>query len=379
MNFQGSELESVRELARTFAHKELAPHVLELDDKEEFPLEAYQKLVKTKLHILNFPERFGGADSLLGLAVVAEELSRVDPGFTLSVMASSQLFGFNLLRLGTPEQKERYLRAIAEEGKLGCWALTEPDTGSNAVGIETRAVKEGNRYRLNGSKTFITNAPIADFFIILAREFGDGIEGGTAFIVERSQAGLGLSKPLKKMGHRTSPTGQIFLNNCVVPLSQVLGTAGKAFLDMKHSLDVERLGFMGIGLGIMKECLKLSVDYAKNRKQFGKAIAEYQLVQEHLAEMAVRVDLVQAYIEKGFSLYQANKTIHYEAAVMKVAGAQMCVEVAERAVQIFGGNGYMREYKVEKFLRDARLFPIGGGTTEMNKLIVARELLKNYQ
>lgn len=369
-------IEEIRKLARDFARKELAPSVERSEEKETFASDVYKKLVETKLHMLGSSSEYGGADSLLGLTVAAEELSRVDPGFTLSVMASSQLFGFNLLRLGTPEQKKRYLSGLANDAKIGCWALTEPDVGSDAVGIRTRAVKEGDSYRLTGSKTFITNAPIADYFLILARESGEGIEGGTAFIVERGHPGLELSAPLKKMGHRTSPTGQIFLSDCRVPASQILGQPGRAFFDMKHSLDVERLGFMGIGLGIMKESLDRAVTYARGRKQFGRSIAEFQLVQEHLADMAMKVDLLQAYSDHAFALYDAGKPIHYQAAILKAVGAQWCVEVADRAVQILGGNGYMREYAVEKLLRDARLFPIGGGTTEINKLIVARNLLK---
>jgi len=371
-----SELDSIRNLARDFSRRELAPIVSEFDDREEFPMDVYQKLVKTGLHALGLPEAFGGADSIRALTVMAEEISRVDPGFILSVLASSQLFGYNVARLGSIEQKKRYLKALVEQGKLGCWALTEPEVGSDAVGIKTRAEKKGESYVLNGSKTFITNAPIADFFIVLAREFGEGIEGGTAFIIERSQPGMELSKPLPKLGHRTSPTGQIFLHDCRVPLSQVLGQPGKAFYDMKHSLDVERLVFSGIALGVMKECLDRAVEYSLSRKQFGKPISEFQLIQEKIAEMASRVALIDCYCRHLLSLHAQSKPIHYESAVFKYMGADYCVEVADRAVQILGGNGYMREYFVEKLYRDARLFPIGGGTSEINKLIVARETFK---
>lgn len=376
MSLGAQELKEIRKLARDFARKELAPVVERSEASETFALDVFRKLTETKLHVLNLPEEYGGAESLYGLTIVAEELSRVDPGFVLSVMASSQLFGYNVLRMGTPAQKDRYLRGIADEAKIGCWALTEPDTGSDAVGIRTRAVKDGDSYRLTGSKTFITNAPIADYFIVLAREEGAGIEGGTAFVLERGDAGMELSTPLKKMGHRTSPTGQIFLNDCRVPLSRVLGQPGRAFFDMKHSLDLERLGFMGIGMGLMKECFDRAVAYSATRKQFGKPIAEFQLVQEHIADMACKIELLQAYMERGFALHAAGKPVLYEAAILKTVGAEWCVQVADRAVQVLGGNGYMREYAVEKLLRDARLFPIGGGTSEINKLIVAREVFK---
>ena len=373
-----AELQEIKKLARDFAQKELLPVVARHEESETFAMEVYRKLTQTKLHVLNLPETFGGADSLYALTLVAEELGRVDPGFVLSVMASSQLFGYNVLRLGTAEQKERYLKALADENKIGAWALTEPDTGSDAVGIKTRAVKEGDSYRLTGSKTFITNAPIADYFIILARESGEGIEGGTAFLLERGHPGMEVSTPLKKMGHRTSPTGQIFFQDCKVPARQVLGRPGKAFFDMKHSLDLERLGFMGIGMGMMKECLERAAHYSLTRKQFGRPIAEFQLVQEHLAKMAAQVELLETYLENGFRRHAEGKSIHYEAAILKAIGADMCLDVTNRAVQILGGNGYMREYVVERLMRDARLFPIGGGTTEINLLIIAREVLKRH-
>lgn len=356
--------------------KELLPRLHEFEEKEEFPLEIYKKFAATGLHVLNLPEAYGGIDSPEALAIVAQELGRVDPGFALSVLASSQLFGFNVAKLGTTEQKDRYLKPLAEQGKLGCWALTEPDIGSDAVGIKTTAVKKGNSYVLNGSKTFITNAPIADFFIVLARESGTGFEGGTAFILDRNQKGMELSTPLKKMGHLTSPTGQIFLKDCEVPESQILGKAGKAFHDMKYSLDVERLVFSGIGIGIMKECLDRAVRYSLERKQFGQAIAQFQLVQEKIADMAAKTGLIEAYSEKAFQKLNAKESVNYEAAILKYMGAEMSVDVASQAIQVLGGNGYMREYWVEKLFRDARLFPIGGGTTVINKLIIAKEAIK---
>lgn len=375
MPLDANELNCFRQLAREILHKELRPVVERHEAEESFPMAAFQAFARSGLPFLHFPEEWGGANSLKGLTAVAEEMARVDPGFGLSVLASSQLFGYNVLRLGTPEQKNKYLPAVVG-GKLGCWALTEPEAGSDAVGIKTRATLSGDHYTLQGSKTFITNAPIADFFIVLARESGEGIEGGTAFILEKGQRGMELGKPLKKLGNRTSPTGEIFLHDCRVPKSQVLGQPGKAFFDMKHSLDIERVVFMGLALGMMKECLARVVVYCQGRKQFGAPIASYQLVQEKIAEMAARTEMLEAYGEKLFRLLDAGQSVNYEAGVVKYLGADWCVEVADRAVQLLGGNGYMREYFVEKLLRDARLFPIGGGTSEMNKLIIAKHALK---
>jgi len=246
MDMNKTDIEHIRHVTKDFFLKELAPHVMDWEEREEFPLEIYRKFTQTGLHAANLPSEYGGGGSIRALGIVAEEISRIDPAFALSLLASSQLFGYNVALTGSPEQKEKYLSALVSEGKMGCWALTEPDVGSNAVGIKMRAEKDGDHYILTGSKTFITNAPIADFFLVIAREYGEGIEGVTAFILERGQEGMELSEPLKKMGNRSSPTGQIFLKNSRVSQSQILGQAGRAFLDLKNSLDLERLVFSSL-------------------------------------------------------------------------------------------------------------------------------------
>lgn len=371
-----NELKEIKSLTRTFLKKELAPHVLDLDEKGIFPIEIYQKFTKTGLHVVNFPEEYGGLNSIFALNMVGLEMGRIDTGFAMTVLASSQLFGYNVIRLGTKEQKDKYLNALAKEGKIGCWALTEPDVGSNAIGIKTKAKKEGDHYVINGSKTFITNAPIADYFIVLTREFGDKKEGMTAFIIERGQEGVELGKPLKKMGNKTSPTGQIFLNQCRVHESQVLGEPGKAYYDMKQSLDMERLIFGGLVVGMTKEALERSVQYSFERQQFGHPIAKFQLVREMIAEMAARVDLIEMYQENAFRLHAEGKSIHKEATVVKYMGAKLGMEILENALQVHGGNGYMHEYFIEKIYRDVRLFSIGGGTSEIIKLILAKDTYK---
>lgn len=369
------EIGAVRELARSFALRELAPVVADHDEREEFPSGVYAKLVQTGLHALNLPERFGGGGSLYAMALAGQELGAIDPGFALSVLASSQLFAYNVVLHGSQEQQELYLPAIVG-GSIGCWALTEPDVGSDALGIRTRAQKVQGGYVLDGSKTFITNAPIADLFIVICRERGEGIEGGTAFILERDQAGLELSPAMKKHGHRTSPTGQIFLSKCEVSDSQVLGEPGRAFYDMKRSLDLERLVFGAIGIGIMRECRDRAVAYCASRRQFGKPIADFQLVQAYLAEIALRLDMSEAYFEKTFSALGPSSAPTYEAALFKYAVSEWCLEVVDTSLQLHGGSGYTREVGIEKLLRDARLYTIGGGTSEMNKLVLGKQLLR---
>ena len=272
---------------RKFLQEQLQPIAEQLDEDRIFPERIYQDFFKAGFGASFMPEEWGGDGSLLNYLKIAEEMGRVDAGFALSVMASAVLFGKNVLENGTPEQKKRYLPPLVNGSKIGCWALTEPSGGSDAVAIQTTAEKrQGGEYVLNGTKTFITNAPIADYFIVLARLKGteeSGIEGGCAFILERGMPGLSTGKAFKKMGHRSSPTGEVFLNHCQVPSSALLGREGKAFFDMKRSLDFERMSFSGIGIGMIDELLRVMIRYAAERKQFGKPILEYQLIQEKIA------------------------------------------------------------------------------------------------
>lgn len=372
-----SELNSIRELARSFLAKELAPVVLDFDFRSEFPLEIYKKFTSTGLPFLGLPPEYNGVESYQALALVAEEMGRVDPGFALSVLASSQLFGYNVARLGTAAQKEKYLGGLSRDGKVGAWALTEPDVGSDATGIKTKAQRTGNSYTLSGSKTFITNAPFADYVIVLAREEGTGIEGGTAFIVERGMPGVDFSTPFKKMGHKTSPTGQVFLQNVKLGPENVLGQPKKAFLDMKHSLDLERIVFGAIPVGMMKECCERAIRYASERIQFGQKIADFQLVQKMIAEMVTQTEMCDCYLRSLWGEAEENR--NFKAAIFKKIIAEASVQVTSLAVQVFGGNGYMSEYLVEKMYRDARLYAIGGGTSEINELIVSKQAIKRME
>lgn len=340
------------------------------------------------------PEQWGGDGDFLNYLKTAEEMGRVDAGFALSVMASAVLFGNNVLLHGNDAQKAKYLPGLVNGSKIGCWALTEPSGGSDAVSIQTTAEKKGDRYILNGSKTFITNAPVADYFIILARLVGPkgteengiekagkekkGIEGGCAFILERGNPGLATGRPLQKMGHRTSPTGEIFLQNCEVPESARLGVEGKAFYDMKRSLDLERMSFSGIGLGMIDELLKIMIHFAANRQQFGKPILEYQLIQDKIATLGSEFEVLKAYCESVHPKVLQQQTITKEAAIIKLLLSRLVVRAADEAIQVLGGYGYMTEYKVERFYRDAKLYEIGGGTTEIQKLIVAKEIARQY-
>lgn len=366
---------------KRFLDEKLSPIIESANEQGVFPEKEFREFFKAGFGASFLPEEWGGDGDIFNYLRTAQEMGKYDAGFALSVMVSAVLFGNNIFLTGTDQQKGKYLPPVVRGDKIGCWALTEPSGGSDAIGIKTTAEKYGDEYVINGSKTFITNAPIADYFIVLARlkgTEGQGIEGGCAFILERGMEGLSTGKPLKKMGHKTSPTGEIFLENCRVSSVSLLGKEGKAFYDMKRSLDFERMSFSAIGLGMIDELLRITVQYASERKQFGKAILEYQLIQEKIANIGAEFEVLKAYCAKVQLKMVDRKSITKEAAIIKLLLAKLVVRAADEAIQILGGYGYMSEYKVERFYRDAKLYEIGGGTNEIQKLIIAKEISKEY-
>jgi len=373
----GDEHKMLRDSIRRFCDKELAPIASTLDEEERYPFDVLKKAGDSGFVGSYLPEKYGGGGSdLLSKAIIYEEFVRACFGFNLSLNASDLLFGNNVNKLGTEEQKLKYLPPVCRGEKLGCWALTEPDSGSDALSIKSSWVKDGPDYILNGSKTFITNAPAAEFFVVITRAPGSKKRaGGTAFILERGMGGLSTGAPMKKMGSRCSPTGEIFMDNVRVPASQVLGTEGEAFNDMLKSLDVERSLTPFSSIGISQACLDASLAYARTRVQFGQPIGNFQLIQEKIAEMATALEVARTFAYKVVWMVQQGMKVTKEAAMIKLFASTMVTRTTNEALQIHGGYGYMREYPVERYLRDARLLEIGAGTTEIQKLIVARELL----
>lgn len=367
---------------RKFARNELEPIAEEIDVKGEFPRHLYKRMGELGLLGLRVPAEYGGAveegeaDLLLG-SLCNEEIAKVSAGFALSVGASTALFGNNVCERGTEDQKKKYLPPILSGDAVGCWGLTEPEAGSDALGIRTRAVRDGSEWVIDGQKTFITNAPIADYFIVLARTSGKPgeIAGGTAFILERGMKGLSTGKPFEKMGMRCSPTGEIILDGVRVPDAQVLGKPDNGFFDMMSSLDYERAVAGIINVGIAQACLDISIRYSKERKQFGKPLAKFQLIQEKIAAMYRDIELARTYIYHVLELIQAKRRVTLEACASKWFATEIGTKAALEAIQILGGYGYCREYKVERYMRDAKLLEIGAGTNEINKLLIARFLL----
>ncbi len=377
----GEEAKMILDITKKFARNELEPMAEEIDVKGEFPRHLYKKMGDIGLLGMRFPAEYGGtAEGKLDLitgAACNEELAKASAGFVLSVGASTFLFGNNVLENGTPEQKKKYLPSIASGDAVGCWGLTEPEAGSDALGIKTRAVSDGDCWVINGQKTFITNAPIADYFIVIARSSGEAGEltGGTAFILERGMEGLSTGKPFEKMGMRCSPTGEIFMDNVHVHKSQMLGQEGMGFLGMMKSLDIERAVAGAINIGIAQACLDLCLKYISERKQFGRPLAKFQLIQEKVARMFRDIEISRVYLYHVLKLIQEGKRVTAEAGVAKWFSTEMGTRTALEAIQILGGYGYCREYKVERYMRDAKLLEIGAGTNEINKLLIARMII----
>ncbi len=397
------EHEMVRKLIRRWTQSKLEPKVDAFESGEP-PYELMRDFAKTfgiadlaRAAFAKLEERaksgetaagkgvLAGADPALA-AILSIELSRVSPGFALAFGASAGLAGGAIMGKGTLEQKRRWGLPILTWDKIGAWGMTEPGAGSDAFrSMRTTAVPKDGGYVLNGQKTFITNAPYADIFVIYAKVERDDVPLADRpiqpFVLERGDAGLSTSKPMRKMGMHSSPTGEVFLADCFVPADRVLGMreAGSGAVGRESGKDVfhsERTGLPMMSVGIIERCLEIATDYAKQRVTWGHPIAEYQLVQEKLARMFVHLENCKNLMFKGLTLSIEGKTMTAaEASAAKLYCARAATECALEAVQILGGNGYMQEYRVEMFARDAKLLQIGGGTDEIQILNIARNLL----
>jgi butyryl-CoA dehydrogenase len=368
----------VRDAVREFSEKELGPIAQEIDEEERFPIEVYKKAGGIGLIGSTSPVEYGGGGAdLLTQALIKEEFCRVAAGFGMSVNICTTNFCHFLSKYGTEKQKRRYIPPVVQGDALAAFCLTEPEAGSDALSIKTTYRKEYDHYILNGSKTFITNAPIAQYFLVVTRQPGTvGSKGGSLFILERGMEGLSTGEPFKKMGMRCSPTGEVFLENVRVPEDHILGEEGQGFQIMFETLNEERVLGASTSIGIAQACVEVAVRYAKKRVQFGRPIVSFQLVQNMLAEMSTRLDIIRQYTYSLCPLVDQGIKLTKEASIAKYYASIMATKVALNAIQIFGGYGYMREFPVERYLRDAKLVEIGGGTSEIQKLIIARELLK---
>ncbi len=384
LNFKiPEEYEDFKEAVYQFSKEQLAPHAAKQDELGEFSLENWRAIGKMGYLGLPFPEEFGGSNAsplALCLAMEAMAAAGVDAGTTLSWGAHTVLTGVPIWLLGNAKQKEKYLPKICSGEWIGAFALTEHSSGSDAASMRTTASAKGDRWILNGSKMFITNAPIANFFIVfastnpLARN-----KGISAFIVESGDTGLSIGKDLKKMGNRTSVTAELYFDNCEVPEENLLGQKDFGFLAVgKETLEWERSCMIAPIIGGMEYMLKVCVEYAKTRRQFGSPIANFQAIQRKLVDMKIAVEGARLLVYRVAWMKQNGQSAMIEAAISKLWATEAAVKVANDAVQIFGGYGYISDYPAERFYRDAKLGTLGAGTSEVQKMVIASELIKIY-
>ncbi len=367
----------LRSTVRRFVRNEVSPVADRMDREDYFPRDVFARLGEQGILGSTIPTEFDG----LGLtyraqALILEEIARVSPALALSVGAHSNLCADNLYRNGTPEQRRTFLPDLVAGRTVGALALTEPTAGSDAVSLRTRAERQGDQYVLNGSKQFITNGPVADTLLVYAKTRPDqGARGISAFIVTRDAPGFSVSRSLDKMGMRGSPTGELAFQECTVPARQLLGTEDKGVGVMMSGLNVERAVLSAIPVGIMAECLERCLDYARQREQFGKKIGRFELIQEKLANMYAQLEASRLLLYRALASVAGDTRSHRASATALTYASEASTRVALEAIQIFGGYGYMRDLPLERLARDAKLLEIGAGTSEIRRLLVARELL----
>jgi alkylation response protein AidB-like acyl-CoA dehydrogenase len=377
MNFDLTEEQKMlREMVREFCEKEIGPLVEEMDREEKFVENLWEKAKSLGFLGMGIPPEYGGTlTDYIPHGLMAEELAKVDAGVGVVYGAHGLLCGNNIARNGTEEQKRKYLPILASGEKRGCMGLTEPEYGSDAVSLKTRARKVGNEYILNGTKTFISNAPIANIAVIYATlDPSLGAKGLCTFIVEKDFPGYHVGREFSKMGLRSSPTGEIILEDCHVPEANLLGgVEGKGVKQMFSGLDVERLMWSSLAIGIAQAAFDASLKYAKERQQFGQPVFNFQMIQDKLATMLVEIEAARLLTYKGLTYWdQGNfREARMLASQAKFYACEMVVRVTGEAIQIHGGYGYMKDFPVERYMRDAKAFPIGAGTTEIEKLIIA--------
>ena len=378
MDFEPSADQALlKKTVRDFAERELKPHARAWDEAQSFPREIFQQLGELGLLAVVFPEEYGGSGmSTVDYTIVIEELARVDAGVALSTAAHNSLCSGHIFLAGTAEQKKKYLPKLATGEFVGAWGLTENSAGSDAGGTRTTAVKDGDFWILNGSKTFITNGSFAEVAVVMAvTDKTRGKKGISAFVVERGTKGFRPGKKEDKLGVRSSDTSELILEDCRIPASNLLGEPGMGFVDTLKILDRGRIGIAAFSIGIAQGAFEAALSYAKGRRQFDKAIAEFQGVQFKLSEMAVKIDAARLLTQRAAALRDAGHRHKTESAMAKLFASEMAVEVALEAIQIHGGYGFVKDYPVERALRDSKLGTIGEGTSEVQKLVIARALL----
>ena len=370
---------ALRKAVREFAEGEIAPHVMEWDEAQTFPLDVVRKLGQLGYMGSIFPEELGGAGlGYIEYSIIIEELSRVDGSVGIIVAAHTSLCSNHIYKMGSVDQRLRYLPKLASGEWIGCWSLTEPEAGSDAAGTRTHAVAEGDHWILNGSKTFTTNAHYADVCVAMAvTDRAAAQHGISAFLIEKGTPGFRLGKKENKLGLRASATGEVIFENCRLCSSQLLGRKNDGFVDSLKILDGGRISIAALSIGMAQGAYDASLRYSKMRKQFGRPISEFQAIQHKLVDMAVDIDAARLLNYRAAWLLDRGQRVTRESSMAKLFASEAAVRIAGEAVQIHGGYGFIKDYPVEKFYRDVKLCTIGEGTSEIQRLVIARQLLKS--
>ena len=371
-------LQMIKESARDFAEAKIRPHIMDWDEAQHFPMDLFHEMGQYGFLGVLVPEEYGGSG--LGYAeyiTVIEEIAKVCGSIGLSVAAHNSLCTNHILMFGNEEQKKKYLPKLATGEWIGAWGLTEPNTGSDAGRMRTVAVKDGDYYVINGAKNFITHGKSGHAAVVIVRT-GELLDshGMTAFVIERGTEGFKAGKKENKLGMRASETAEMIFENCRVHKSQVLGEVGAGFIQSMKILDGGRISIAALSLGIAKGAYEAALAYSQEREQFGQAISRFQAIAFKLAEMATKVRAAELLVRSAGQLKDDHKPVTLESAMAKLYASEICTEVANDAVQIYGGYGYIKDFPVEKFYRDSKLCTIGEGTSEIQKLVISRNLLK---
>jgi len=378
MDFRLSEeQELLRRTVREFAEAEMRPHVMEWDEAQQFPMDLVPKLAALGLTGIQFPEEYGGAAlSAVDYCICIEELARVCPAIALSVAAHNGLCSAHIAMFGSDDQKRQYLPRLVRGEVLGAWGLTEAGAGSDAAGMRTMAARQGQCWVINGAKTFITHGRIGGVMVVIAvTDRTRGHRGISAFVVDHGTAGMSAGRKENKLGMRASDTSEVIFENCRIPAGQLLGEEGQGFINTLQVLDAGRIGIAALSVGLAQGAYEAARSYSKERRQFGQPIAEFQAIQWKLADNATRIEAARLLTYRAAYLRDQGARTTRESSIAKLFASEIAVKAADDCVQIHGGYGFVKDYPAEKYFRDVKLLTIGEGTSEIQRLVIARQLL----
>jgi alkylation response protein AidB-like acyl-CoA dehydrogenase len=378
MDFRPTEEQALlRRTVREFAETEIRPHVREWDESQHFPTELVAKLAELGLMGIQFDEQYGGsAMSAIDYCICIEEVARVDPAIALSLAAHNGLCAAHINAFGSPAQKQRFLTPLARGEKIGAWGLTESTSGSDAAGMRTTATRAGTCWVLNGAKTFITHGRVGHVMVVMAvTDRAAGSKGISAFVVEHGTPGMSAGKKEDKLGMRASDTSEVLFDNCRIPGDQLLGEEGQGFVNTMRVLDGGRIGIAALAVGLAQGAYEAALAYSKERKAFGRAISGFQAIQWKLADSATRIEAARLLTYRAAFLKDRGDRTTLQSAMAKLYASEIAVRMTDDCVQIHGGYGFVKDYPAEKYYRDVKLLTIGEGTSEIQRLVIARQLL----